>query len=527
MEVKTYKEDERLEYLEKSTFGELLKNWGRDFKDKIAITDGEENVSYIDLDKRVDIFASGLKAIGIGKGDNILLQLPNGIQFVVICFALFRLGAVPILARPAHREADLNGIFELAKPKAYVIPDCFLGFDYKKMARNLLKKHPYIEHVIVDGVSEEFVNFKDIKGNDFQFDLPSYKDLALLTLSGGTTGTPKLIPRTHSDYIYNVKMAAERCKLDKETVYLAALPISHGFPFANPGILGTFTAGGRVVMAKNTSPDEIFPLIEKEKVTITSLVPAAVNVSLETLEWDKSIDISSLKVLLVGGSVLEEKVARRVMPEMNCKLQQVYGMSEGLICMTALEDSEEIIVSCQGKPISDRDEIRIVDENLKDVEVGVFGEVITKGPYTIRGYYRAIEANKASFTEDGYYQTGDKAKITHEGNIVVIGRIKEQINRAGEKIMPSEVEGYLCKHKDIKEAVVIGIPDKFLGNSIFAFLITENKSLSLIKVNEFLKELGVSVYKMPDKIGFIENWPVTSVGKIDKNALMELAKKYI
>lgn len=516
---------EETDFLEKVTFGECLKKWAKDYENKIAVIDGDEKISYATLDKKVDFMASGLKNIGIKKGDNVVVQLPNTISFVIICFALFRLGAVPILARPAHREADLNGIFELARPKAYIIPDKFLGFDYRKMARNIVEKYPYVDHVIVDGINEEFLNINEVQESDFVFELPLYTDIALLSLSGGTTGTPKLIPRTHSDYIYNVKMAARKSKMNYDTIYLAALPVSHGFAFANPGILGTFTVGGTVVMCKNTSPDEILPLIEKERVTITSLVPAAVNLCLETLEWDKSNDISSLEVLLVGGSVLEEKVGRCIMSEMSCRLQQVLGMSEGLICMTSLDDPDEIIVSCQGKPISERDEIKIVDENLIEVKEGVFGELITRGPYTIRGYYCASEESKKFFTKDGFYRTGDKAKITPEGNVVVSGRIKEQINRAGEKIMPLEVEGHLCKHKDIKEAVVIGIPDDVLGNSIFAFLMTENKALTLTDIHEFLKKIGVSRYKMPDQIGFIEYWPVTSVGKIDKKALMELAEK--
>lgn len=516
---------EHLGYWERMTLGEHLSLWAKKYDRNVAIVENQFKLTYRELDRKVDELASGFIHTGIKKGDHVVVQLPNSISFVLTCFALFRIGAVPILSLPAHREAELDGIFHLAKPVAYIIPDVFLGFDYKQLAAQLLAKHPCVKFLFIDGESGQGIHLGKIAKSPINLGTLSYRDTALLLLSGGTTGTPKLIPRTHADYIYNAKAAAARCKLNEKSVYLAVLPIAHNFPLCCPGILGTLSVGGKVVLCKTTSCDEAFPLIEREKVTITSLVPAIVNLWLENLEWDTSSDISSLKVLQVGGSMLDEKVAKRITSEMKCKLQQVFGMAEGLICCTSLDDPEHIIHSCQGKPLSDDDEIRIVDEKGNNVPEGEYGELLVKGPYTISGYYNAPEQNLQSFTPDGFYRSGDKARITPEGNIQIGGRIKEQINRAGEKIMSAEVESYLCLHPDIKDAALIALPDEHLGERSCAFLITDHKKITLVDLHEFLKHRGVARYKMPDQIEFIDFWPLTSVGKIDKSKLKEMAEK--
>ncbi|MFS0554775.1 salicylate synthase [Brevibacillus sp. 179-C9.3 HS] len=507
------------------TLGQQLRKWAEQYQNKEVLVEDEERLTYHELDSKVDALASGFYHMGIKKGDNVAVQLPNRISFVLTCFALFRIGAVPILVLPAHREAELDGIFTLAKPVAYIIPTTFLGFDYTNMAEHLVKRHASVKFVMTDGESSIGMNLAGISGPPIELEAPSYKDTALLLLSGGTTGTPKLIPRTHADYAYNAKAAAARCQLTEQSVYLAVLPIAHNFPLCCPGILGTMSVGGKIVLSKTTSCDEAFPLIEKERVTITGLVPSIVQVWQEVLEWDSSSDLSSLEVLQVGGSMLDDNLASRISRDWKCKLQQVFGMAEGLICCTSLDDHESIITSCQGRPISEADEVRIVDEHGNDVAQGEYGELIVRGPYTIRGYYRAEEQNRESFTPDGFYRSGDKARITPEGNIQIGGRIKEQINRAGEKIMPAEVESYLRMHPAIKDAALITLPDPILGEKSCAFLITEDEEISLADIHTFFQEKGVARYKMPDQIEFIDYWPLTSVGKVNKAKLKELALK--
>lgn len=524
--VKDMSKYEYLEGWEKLSLGQQLEVWAEKYQDRIAVVDREEEVSYKELNQRANKMAYGLMSNGIKAEDKVIVQLPNRISFVTVLFALARIGAVPIMALPAHREAELGEITKLAEPTAYIVAERYLGFEYVTMAMELKKKFPFLKNVFVDGEQGGDLLLADLEGESMEFPKVDSYSTAVLLLSGGTTGIPKLIPRTHTDYMYNARMSAKRCRLKQDAVYLASLPIAHNFPLCCPGLLGTLDVGGKVVLSSTTSPDDILSMITEERVTITALVPAMVNVCMEMMEWDEEYDISSLKVLQVGGAVLEDTLADKIIEEWTCKLMQVFGTAEGLLSFTRIDDEDAIVARCQGTPVSPADEIKIVDLDDNEVEEGAYGELLSRGPYTIAGYYKAEKANRESFTEDGYYRTGDRAMRTKEGNLRMGGRIKEQINRAGEKIMPAEVEAYLCQHSDVKEAAVVGIPDQILGNKSCAFLIMEEgKRVTREQVYQFMLERGVTAYKIPDQVECIDIWPVTSVGKIDKKELVVMAQK--
>ena len=509
-----------LGYWEPMTLGRHLENWGRKFDGRTALVEGERQITYGEFCQDVRETALGFLEMGIQKQDNVVVQLPNSIFFVTTIFALFRLGAVPVLAMPAHREADLDGIFEVAKPTAYIVAHTHLGFNYGPMAEGLMKRHACVKYLVRQGADQDISTRNSSGSALLDNDPPSYTDTALLLLSGGTTGTPKLIPRTHADYAYNARASALKCNMNETSVYLAVLPVAHNFPLACPGIIGTFFSGGTVVFSKTTSPDETFPLIEKHGVTITALVPAMVNLWLQVLEWEEA-DLSSLEILQVGGSPLDENLARQIMPKMNCRLQQVFGMAEGLLCYTDPGDPDHLILSCQGKPLSPHDEIRVIDENGNRVSPGQSGELLVRGPYTIRGYYRAPEQNIKDFTPDGFYRSGDIVLVTEEGNVRVMGRIKEQINRAGEKIVAAEVESYLNAFSGIRDSALVGVPDDELGEKSCAFVIPAQDPVALSQVHDHLDAMGVARYKIPDQLECVDSWPLTSVGKIDKKALLK------
>lgn len=495
---------ENLEGWEKLSLGMQLDKWAIRYGNRIAVTDSEEEITYSELNQKAIGTGQYFMEKGIQKGDKVLVQLPNRISFVVVLFALAKIGAVPIMMLPAHRETELEGIIALAKPSAYIVAERYLGFYYVEMAMAMQKKFPCIQNVFVDGTQRGAWYEAETERQGVFPEVDSYST-AVLLLSGGTTGVPKLIPRTHTDYMYNARMSAKRCQLDESSVYLAALPVAHNFPLCCPGLLGTFDIGGKVVLAPTTSPDDILTAITEEKVTITALVPAMVTVCMEMLEYDEDYDISSLKILQVGGAMLEDSLADKIIEEWPCTLMQVFGTAEGLLSFTSPDDDVTVIARCQGTPVSPADEVKIVDENDEEVPTGVFGELLSRGPYTIDGYYMAEETNRTSFTEDGFYRTGDKAMWTGKGHLRMGGRIKEQINRAGEKIMPAEIEAYLCKHSDIKEAAVVGVPDETLGNRICAFILTEKgNALDVQAVHQFLKEIGVASYKLPDQVEIMD-----------------------
>lgn len=506
------------------SFGEELRIWAEKYGDRTALVARGQRISYQELDQIVDELTAGFIGLGIRPGDRVLMQLPNTIEFVASFFALFRFGAIPIFTMPASREADIDALCAHAEPVAYITTSHFLGFDYQPMVRKMAAKHSCLKFLITDdGLMPGTLSLQTLRQPPkVEYTNPHYQDTALLLISGGTTGTPKLIPRRHTDYAFNARASAERCGINKDSVYLCVLPSAHNFSLSSPGILGVLTMGGRIVFGETTSYDEAFPLIEKEKVTITALVPALLNLWLEAREWEDA-DLSSLRLLQVGGAPLDPAVAAMVGPVLGCRLQQVFGTAEGLLCYTSPDDPDEVVLHTQGRPLCVDDEIRFVDEHDNDVAPGEEGELLVRGPYTIQGYYRAPEVNKRAITPDGYYRSGDIARMTPDGNIQVRGRIKDQINKSGEKIASIEIENHLRCFAGIQDAAVVGVPDTVLGERLCAWVISEDSTIDLSKIHKFFQDYGFARHKFPDQLEIIDTWPVTSVGKINKRELISLA----
>lgn len=513
-------------YWQGDSLGELLRRWARRSGDKTALVSGAERISYTELDQRADAMAAGLLALGIGAHDRVVIQLPNTAELVVLLFALFRCGAVPVLALPAHRRTEIEHLTELSEAVGYVIPDTSGGFDYRLLARQVQDCVPTLRQILVDGDPQAFTALVDVPGladiTTHSWSLPPTDpaSVALLLISGGTTGKPKLIPRTHDDYAYNARASAEVCRLTTDTVYLVCLPAAHNFPLACPGILGTFWAGGTVVMSPVPSAEVAFELIEREQVSVTALVPPLVRLWVDATEWDTS-DLSSLRLLQVGGAKLDAALASQVRPKLGCQLQQVFGMAEGLLNYTRLDDPDELIMTTQGRPLSLADEVRIVDQTGVDVADGEVGELWTRGPYTLRGYYCVPDYNVTAFTPDGYYRTGDLVRRLPTGHLVVEGRSKDVINRGGENVSAAELEDHLFGHPAIVQAAVVALPDQALGELVCAVIVTNGLPPKLKELKAFLADCGLARYKLPDKLVILDQLPLTAVGKINKTELVE------
>ncbi|KYF56826.1 2,3-dihydroxybenzoate-AMP ligase [Sorangium cellulosum] len=498
--------------------GEMLRARARAAPTRLAVVDGARRWTYQELDERADRMAAGLRRLGIAKEQRVLVQLPNIAEFLPLCFALFRIGAIPVLALPAHRETEIVHLAELSQSVAYVIADVHVGFDHRALARAVCKKVASLRHVLVVGDAQEFVSLSEVDAPAEDMDGPAPRDVALLLLSGGTTGAPKLIPRTHDDYVCNVRLSAEVTGLNESTRYLVSLPIAHNFALGCPGALGTLHAGGTVVFCKDPSPETAFRLIEKEKITVTALIPPLVVLWLEAAEWVQA-DLSSLQWLQAGGARLKAETAARVRPVLGCGLQQVYGMAEGLLNFTRLDDPESMVINTQGRPVAADDEVRIVDASDVEVADGEIGELQVRGPYTIRGYYRADDYNRRAFTADGFYRSGDLVRRLPSGHLVVEGRSKDVINRGGEKVPVEEIENYLMAHPAVRDVAIVGIPDPTMGERTCACIIPRGKAPALAEVNAYLSRLGVAAFKLPDRLVVLESFPQTSVGKVNKRAL--------
>ena len=509
------------------TFPAFLRERATRFAEHTAVVDGHIRWTYAELDRRADSLATGLARLGVAEGDRVVVHLPNTATLLEVIFALFRLGALPVYALPAHRHSELTHLACTAEAIALVTSDTHAGFDCRPMADRVRSESPSLKHVLVAGDPGKdpagFTALETLRDEPERAALadPDPGTVAFFQLSGGTTGLPKLIPRTHDDYLYSVRASADICALDTDTVYLGAMPITHNFPMSSPGFLGVLHAGGTVVLAPDPSPDTALALVERERITHTAVVPPVAMLWLDAVEHgpQNHRDLSSLRVLQVGGATFAEEAARRVTPVLGCALQQVFGMAEGLVNYTRHDDPDDLVVTTQGRPISDHDEIRIVDDHDHPVPEGEPGHLLTRGPYTIRGYYRAPEHNATAFTADGFYRTGDIVRRHPSGNLVVAGRAKDQINRGGEKIGAEEVENHILAHPGVHDASVVAVPDPYLGERTYAHVIPKGQAPTRGELLAFLRERGLAAYKIPDRVSFVDTFPATAVGKTSKRDL--------
>ncbi|CAM3640574.1 (2,3-dihydroxybenzoyl)adenylate synthase [Tsukamurella ocularis] len=482
-------------------------------------------LSYRDLDDAAAATAAGLRARGIAEGDRVVLQLPNTAEFVTTLFGLFRIGAVPVFALPAHRRSELVHFVRTAGAKALITAATINRFDHRGLAA-VVAEETGIEALVVDdapfvalgaGSGASGPNQDSADGTPVTVDPEA---LAFLQLSGGTTGVPKLIPRTHADYLYSVRESAKICGLGPGTRFLVVLPVAHNFPMSSPGILGVLWAGGTVVLGTDPAPSKSFPLIEAERVTMTSLVPPLAMLWLQARGGEgatATTDLSSLDVLQVGGAKFPPEAARRVTPELGCRLQQVFGMAEGLVNYTRDDDPEDLVLGTQGRAISPDDEVRVLDDDGAPVAPGEPGLLWTRGPYTIRGYLGGVDAE--SFDAEGFYRTGDIVRRLPSGHLVVEGRAKDQINRGGEKIAAEEVENHLLAHPLVIDAAVVAVADAFLGERTCAVVLTGDERPTVPELKKFVRSRGVAEYKVPDRVEFVDEFPTTGVGKISRREL--------
>jgi 2,3-dihydroxybenzoate-AMP ligase len=488
-----------------------------------------------ELADRADSAAVRLLDLGLHPGTRIVVQLGNGWEFVVLTLACLRAGIVPVMALPAHRRSELSYLARHAEATAIAVPGTLRGFDHQALAHDLAAEvtgetgGPW--HVLVAGdeIAPAGIDLRALcrPGENPEKDRArldaiaiSGGDVAVFLLSGGTTGLPKLIARTHDDYAYNASRSAEVAGLDAGSVYLVSLPASHNFPLACPGILGTLLAGGRVVLLPSPEPARAFAAIEAEQVTHTAVVPAVAARWLDSAATRGAGQLAALRVLQVGGARLADELARKVRPVLGATLQQVFGMAEGLLNYTRLDDPEEVICTTQGRPLSPADEVRLVDELDQDVPEGQPGALLTRGPYTPRGYYRAAEQNARAFTADGWYRSGDICRRTPEGNLIVEGRDKDMINRGGEKVSAEEVENLVYQLPAVAAVAAVAMPDPEIGERVCVYVVPRpGRSVTLAEITAVMDATGVARYKFPERLELVPELPATKVGKIDKKAL--------
>lgn len=522
----------RAGYWEDRSLGSLLWEVADQHPDAPFLVDRDVRLTYGEITARADAAAVRLRDLGLEPDDRIVLQLPNGWEFLVLTLACFRSGILPVMALPAHRRYELGHLARLSESRAIAVPEVLRDFDHQALAHELAAELPDLDLVLTLGrptdggvdLAALLAEPDDAAAARRTADAwdPDPDAPACFLISGGTTGLPKLITRTHNDYACNLRATAATAELSAEDVYLGTLPASHNFPLACPGVLGTMLAGGRVVMLPSPEPVRAFETIEAEGVTLSAAVPAVAQRWIEHQDEHGGDQLRTLRLLQVGGSRLPDEFARRVRPVLGAVLQQVFGMAEGLINTTRIDDPDEVICTTQGRPVHPADEVRVLDPMGHDVPDGAPGALFTRGPYTPCGYYNAPEHNARSFLPGGWYGSGDIVVRHEDGNLVVHGRDKDMINRGGEKISAEEIESLVYAMPGVELVAAVAMPDEQLGERLCLYLVPKpGHEPTLASVRAHLEAQGIAAFKLPDRLETVPEIPMTKVGKLDKKALRE------
>lgn len=500
------------------------------FANRVALVDGERQYTYAELDRLTDNLALNLLALGLRPRDPVVPALPNVAEFVVLYFALQKIGAIPIAALVTHRYSEISQFVRLSKAVACVYPERQGDFAFAPMVERVAADNPSLKLRIVlgtPGAGEH--SLRELIERPATQDRSALAALVIdpaepciFQLSGGTTGIPKLIPRTHNDYAYNSKVASEVARVDAESVLLLVLPIAHNLPLACPGIQGFLFNGAKVVLHANTRPDEMFALIQKHGVTHLKVVPALL-IRLINEPSIAQFDLSSLQQIQSGGQRMQPEVrlrTRELIP--TAFVQENFGMSEGVLMFVRHDDPEDVKLETCGRPVCPDDEIRLLDDEGREVAPGEVGEFACRGPYTLRGYYGVPEYNARQFTPDGFYRSGDLMRQHPSGNYIVEGRKKDLINRGGEKISAEEVENLILMHPAVQNVACVPMPDAHLGEKMCAWVVLKpGAQLVLGELSAFLLSKEIAKFKLPERLEVVDEFPVSTFGKVSKKALAE------
>ncbi len=515
------------------TFGDVLDRSAEREAQRTAVIDTSTRMTYAELRERVDRFALALLEKGFRRYDRVILQLPNRSEFVVAFYALQRVGAVPVLAIPRHSHREITHFFKLTEAVGWILPLRDGNQEFSPLIASVRPEAPSLRHVIViddgEGLPGDTLSMESllaegdpgVYSKDYlrQF-RPDPNDVALILLTGGTTGMPKGVPRTHNSYLTNIRYTNIDTK--PEDVRALATPIGHSMAHQGP-VGGSIFYGATLCLIDSPRAKAILEAVERYRITKIGLVPTQLEDILNLPDLE-SYDLRTLRFVGTAGAALNPETALRAKTffrNIGAEFKGgAFGSSEGP-CATHYDgEPEEIFRRSIGRPMCEGDRWKAVDEKEQELPPDTEGELVAKGPCVFTGYYRSEAENREIFTRDGYYKMGDRGKIDKAGNIFITGRKKDIIQRGGEGIIPSEIENLLRLHPAVDAAAVVGMPDPRLGERACAFVVLkQGKELAFEKMVEFLKSQGAGVMLLPERLETVGQLPKTAVGKIDKKVL--------
>ena len=506
------------------TFYSCLERRAAEHPDRVVFVDERRGLTYKELKEQVDRCAAFFKSLGISEGDVVTMQFPNRVEFPIVFFSLELIGAIANKISPDFRRREVEYILRFSNSKAFVCASSFKGFDYAAMIHELRADLPLLKTVVVSG-DTTIPNVHSLEEG-----LRSHEPIAhservtmdpdavmRMAFTSGTTGDPKGVMHSFNTTLYAIEVINSEMGVTSDEVILVWLPV--GLNWGYISLLQTVMAGCRAVLMERFDAERALQLIEKHRVTFIPTAPASLLAILNVPQFQK-YDCSSLRVVVTGGASAAIETIKAYQQNMKGHLLELYGMLEtGFHTFTRFEDDPQKVNGTIGRVVGQM-ELRIIDEDGKDVPYGSEGEIAAYGPSVHLGYFNNPTANSELFTADDWFRTGDLGKYVDDvGNVMIVGRRKEMINRGGKKYFPREIEEFLYGHPSVLHVAIVGVNDTRLGEkNCLCVVLKPEHSLTLDDVIKMLKG-QVADYKLPEMLEFYDELPFTPTGKIRRHVL--------
>lgn len=494
--------------------------------DRDAIIWLEGTLSYRALDEATDRVAAGLLALGLRPLDRVVMQLGNAPETLIAFLACWKAGIIPLCTLTLHREAEIGFLARFSGARAHFVESDAAKFDFTAFARKMQAEVPDLTLIVstrgtagAGVIDMQAMLDSDLgQAREMLAEVPQDPwQVAAFQLSGGTTGVPKIIPRMHAEYLYNMRQVMAFNRWTRDDRCLIPMPFAHNL---NMGCgWGAFLmSGGTVIATPDTDADSMRAVHNRLRPTIMGAAKPIV-MRLREEVASGSIAVDALR------TIFSTDAAEVVTRSMGVPGHHIFGMTEGTIMFTREGDSDAVRYQTCGRPISDLDEVRLLEPGTeRPVPEGAVGELAVRGPYTLRGYFNASDRNVEAFTSDGFYRSGDLMRCHRIDGIAYYafeGRLKDVVNRADEKVNCEEVERAVMDHPAFLDVAVVGMPSPTHGEKVCLFAVqAPGQALpDVAALGAFLKERGLAIYKWPERIEPIAALPLTKVGKLDKPAL--------
>ncbi len=518
------------------TLSEYFEQTADRYPERMALIFRERRITWGELRHLVDRLTLAFIDLGIRRGDMVVILFPNRPEFIITLLAAARLGVVSVPVSERLRRKEIEYILRQTEAKAVVSVCEFWGFSFSDLFQELRQVIPSLHHVIVSGARhhpEELI-FEELAAQEWEKKYPGnyynevYRrefpveadDLLEIIFTSGTTGNPKGVMHSHNTRCRSALGTATSIGLQPEDIWLIMVPLSHTTALVN-AFYSSVIRGSCQVLLETWNVEEAMQEITRHRVTLPIGVPTMPIMMLQRPDFDR-YDFSSVRAMVLAGAPLPIEVARQIIQKMGCYVTSAYGMTETAMSnITRLDDPVEVVCETVGRPQPGM-EHKVVDEKRRIVPIGAKGEACARGQNVCLGYFKDPDRTAQTIDERGWIYSGDLATMDEDGNLRIIGRIKDMIIRGGENISPTEIEDILYTYPKVAQVSVVAIPDDRLGEKTCACIIPKpGEKFTQEEIKAFFKD-KVAHFKIPDRVELMPEFPTTPSGKIKKNVLREM-----